>query len=293
MCSRFLLSILIVASCCRVAAQPAQDSFAFKRQKWAKARFEVDGAPLSELQIKWKSPKKSRYTFNEGVGDGVRKLFAGWLGNSSSSQEITLFLPGEIKASGNYPNWKAELVCPGEMEKTSTRVRNRDGSKSVETDKTVRVFWEQGAVGHLIEKDDSIGRFAITVHPLSDSSLTDEQRDFLQQVKPVSESKSFWTTTIPMDRSYVLRGQFRGQPLTICFHGALYRGAIYLNDSLLATFQSGWDDSNLLFSKKQQHQQYLLMQKGQDAGLQADALRLAALTRFVQSSVNKNFWDWD
>jgi len=291
-----MLRRLLLLCCVFVAsftvAQPIQDSFPFSRQKWAKAKFTVENAVLQELQVKWKSARKSRYSVGEGVNDAGRKLFASWIGNASSSQDVTLFLPGEIKTFSDLNDWKVELICPGEMVKSSTRVKNKDGSKSFETERQVHVFWEQGAIGHLIEKEDTISRFAVTVRPLSDS-LSEEQRMFLAQSRPASESKKFWTVEMPADRNYLLKGTLRGQPFLICFNGSLYRGNVYLNDTLLGTFQSGLDDGNLLFSKKMQQHQYLLLRKGLDTPGQSDGLRLAALIRFVQSSVTKNSWDWD
>ena len=163
---RFLFCFVTLVSLQPLAAQVAHDGFdSLVITKTKKAKYQMAGSVISSMELKWKNPKRSAYTPDEAVSDAARRLFTGIFGTDASSEEVTWELRHEIQTNAEDLDWNFTIYCAGALEKTSEKIRNSDGSKSVNTEKTGHLFWDRGASAVLLEKKDTIAAFVVSVNP--------------------------------------------------------------------------------------------------------------------------------
>jgi hypothetical protein len=278
----------LTLSCLHLWAQSPTagfDSLAITKTK--KTKYQVAHPLLTSMQLKTKTPKRSAYTLNDAVGDGIGKLFTSILPGVTSSEEMAWELQHDIETNIDSINWRLKIYCPGELEKTTERVRNSDGSKSVNTERMAILFWKKGSSGILLEKGDTIGRFKLTVDP--NDSLFYRTRDLFSAPATAISIERRWQSE-PILRDFVLAGKFRDDQLQIFFDARLLKAWIYRNNTLQAVFQSDFLDLDKP-SLRRAAPIYLLCRPGLTETELADCIQLAGLSRLVASSVNTDSWE--
>ena len=280
-------------------AQPSTvtfDSLAIVKPKKGKTQYELVNAPLSEIRLKWKSPRRGPHTAAQMAGDATRNLLTSILGGAiSTSQDMDWKLTSELNTNVDSLNWRIELFCTGELEKESRRVKNEDGSRSLEKQKTAHLFWEKGTSGVIIEKEDTIGRFDVYLTSLDDSTLTTETRYIFEErdQRPTDP----WGFNFH-GADYSLKGKFREKEIQVFFNGETNKGWIYLEGKMVSFFQSDNEPpgsgSVVMIGKKskatvQRLTPYLLHDKTTPL---IDCLRLGMMSRLVEGAVSRNSWEY-
>jgi hypothetical protein len=281
-------------------AQPSTenfDSLAIAKPKTAKTQYELLNDSLSAIQLKWKNPKRGPHTVGQMAGDASRNMLTSILGGTiATSQDMNWELTTELSTNNDNHNWKVVLFCSGELEKESHRVRNDDGSHSLEKQKTAHLFWEKGTSGVIVEKEDTIGRFEVYFLPLEDSSLTGETLAIFEErdLRPVDPWGFNFHGT-----HYTLKGIFRGEKMQVLFNGETNKGWIYLKGRLVSLFQTDNEPrgsgTTVIIGKKAKSKApprlapYLLYDKNNSV---VDCLRLGMMSRMVEGSVSQNSWDY-
>jgi hypothetical protein len=285
--------------CSELLAQPSTQSFdslPITKPKKGKTEYELANPTLNQISLKWKRPKRSPHTAGQMAGDASRNLITSILGGTiSTSQDMAWQFATELNTNTNNLNWRVELFCSGELEKESHRVRNDDGSHSLEKQKTAHLFWEKGTSGLIIEKEDTVSRFILTIVSIYDSSLSEDARPVFEErdSRPVDP----WGSNFH-GAHYILKGSFRGDEMQVLYNGSTNKGWIYLKGTLVSLFQSDNEPpgagSVVMIGKKYKSASprlapYLLFDK---TTVLIDCLRLAMMSRLVEESVSHNSWDY-
>ena len=280
-----LLTVLSLHSLSAQSPTMGFDSLAISRVK--KTKYQLEHPVLTSMQLKTKSPKRSAYTLNEAIGDGIGKLFTAILPSLTSSEEMNWELQHDIETNIDSINWRLKMYCPGELEKTTERVRNSDGSKSVNVERMALLFWHRGSSAILLERGDTIGSFMVSINP-NDSLFYRTRHLFATPATAVMRERR-WQAD-PALKDFVLAGKFRDDQLQIFFDAAVLKAWIYRNKTLQAVFQSDLIDLDKP-SLRRTAPMYLLSRPGLKERELADCALLAGLSRLVATSVNTESWE--
>jgi hypothetical protein len=185
-----------------------------------------------------------------------------------SAKEVDWYLTSTIRTSNPKLDWTFDVYCPGYVEKERTRVKNDDGSFSVETNYVNKFLWQSGAIGFVIEAGDSIGWHYVYRFPRTDSAVRKWSRMVYKgnPEHPVVNYKEF-----------ALIGEFTGKESAILFNSEDNRIYIYNGSELSGIYQCQ-NPPKLTLSKKKRkpfEQPFLLVNTMLSAWGRMDVLRLA------------------
>jgi hypothetical protein len=282
----FITSFNVVAQ-----ATTGFDSLSIIKPKPRKASYELQNAPLSIVQLKWKNPKRSKHTLGNMAGDGARNLLTSILGgHNTTAQSMDWQMSQELNTNVDSLNWKIDLFCSGELEKESHRVKNDDGSHSLDTKKTAHLFWEKGTSGYVLEKEDTIMQFVVALSPFNNTSFNEEKNTiYLERQMGASDPGGYNFT----GANYYLNGRFRDQNLEVFFNGSVHKAWMYVDKKLLAMFQTtneGESRNRRIDKKAARIAPYFLYDKGSSISL-TDLLRLGMMGLLIEESVSHNSWE--
>ncbi len=296
-----LLLALLLFICSDVAAQEGAGAFEqlpIQKPRPGRLRYTSELTGFEEVQLKLKDPKRSPNTFSGATGDATRNVLAGLFGgNISTSESMTYLLRGELETDKKASDWQVLLFCPGQLEKTSTRVRNNDGSKSVQTERTTTLFWAEGAYGMLLADKDTLARFNVSTQPMRHAELNKQINGlFDRAAQQFRNDRSLLLReylTVPRSLHFTATGSFRGKELVLLFDDYERIAWIFLNGALQGVFRADTDDYEGMFvaaSARNRVQPYLLCPAGADESVRADCLRLALFGRLLFSAINQPEW---
>jgi len=210
-------------------------------------------------------------------------LFSG-LGFNSSADGYWK-VSGTIQGNDTLPFWTVFLFCGGRIDKTRERVKDDDGSWSVETQKTNYYFWDDDAGGIIIEGLDTIGNFFI--------NMDLKKNEFLKQWSPyifpenMNGTGSGSVAAVPplpgnaTGGDYEVSGKLRNTPFTLVQNGANRKVWIFMGDSLVSIFQGDLDYFGV--KKKYRNSPYILVNNENLTGERRDILRLAIVSRYMNN----------
>jgi hypothetical protein len=210
-------------------------------------------------------------------GGGLMTLVTGIGWNSSSA--AVWKVSSRISCNDSLADWTVVLFCQGELERTRERVRDSDGSWSVEKDEVPHYFWDRKAAGIIIEGTDTIGYFDICTNPRSDSLMKEYAGLVLPPLKEGgSAARMTWFVVgrpgAGMD--YGITGKLAGKPFWL-IHNGLDRKVWISYDSLLSgRFQSDLDLPQV--SKKYRINPCLVINSGIQPDNRRDLFRFAVLS---------------
>jgi len=195
-----------------------------------------------------------------------------------STKDVDWYLASAIRTSNPELDWLLEVYCPGYVEKERTRVKNSDGSYSVETNYVNRFSWDKGAIGFIIEKGDIIGWHYVYRFPRTDTAA---QR-WSQIVYKGNQEHAAMNY-----REFALIGQFTGKESGILFNSADNRIYIFNGNDLSGLYQCQKPPEFKLSKKKRKPfaQPYLLVNHSLTAWERIDILRLAMEGIRMKSSI--------
>jgi len=126
-----------------------------------------------------------------------------------SAKEVDWYLASAIRTSNPRLDWTFDVYCPGYVEKERTRVKNDDGSFSVETNYVDKFLWHERAICFIIEAGDSIGWHYVYRFPRTDSAAQ-KWSHMVYKGNPVPQAVNY--------REFALIGEFTGKESGILFN---------------------------------------------------------------------------
>lgn len=260
------------------------------RKPWAgRLVYETDLPQLSKVTLKIKDPKRSAATTGRVAGDAARNLLSGLTGiNVSSSHDMRFLIQGILQTNREEDEWRLHLYCPGELEKTSSRTRNADGSKSVQVSKTTQLFWGAGANGYLHSGNDTAGRFRLYMAPLADSMLHAHFKELFAGAAQTFGHQP--VTTLPDRLHFAAVGTLRQKPLVVLFESSERVAWIFVDKQLAGVLRSDTDEYEGLFGGNTRNRVSPFLLYRSELPELADCLRLAMLSRLLYRTVSQDLW---
>jgi hypothetical protein len=285
--------ILLIAVMLLVQNLPGQtgkssyDSVLIIKPKEYKNFYKFSDGGAKEIQFTNKNPKLVKNRPNSGLrdfGNGTLTALTG-LGFNSEADGIWE-VEGTIKCNDTLPDWNVRLFCEGYQTEDRERVKNDDGSWSVDTKESNFYNWDNNANGLLMEGIDTIGFFIISMNPREDTLLKPlSENIFGPQETPQnfnSKNHNFFRGMPAPFMEYATFGKFRGKNLAMIRNSTDHKVWIYMDNFLTGMFRS--DLKNSASNKKNSQLSYLFINSNILSPDRRDLFRLAIMSRFLQNS---------
>jgi hypothetical protein len=290
---RLLLSLVCLVAVSFVSGQEVitdLDSIRVVKPKMRQSIYQFVDFGSKELQFEntgmefIKDPKTPKLN---GLGSTAFTSITGL--NSSSKKEGYWKVSGLIHCNDTLPGWHVTLYCDGYIEKERERVRNDDGSWSVETNEQKVCYWDQDPFGVILENIDTIGSFQINMK-LTEDGLLSRWQPFIFPTKSFSQTagskKSSWViTSFLMEKDFEIRGKFHEKDFVLIQTGFNHKVWIFIDESLAGMFQG--DNDNPGVTKKHRNAPYMLINKEIPGCDRRNIFRLAAMSRYINSYVSE------
>ncbi|MDX9930695.1 MAG: hypothetical protein RBS37_12680 [Bacteroidales bacterium] len=263
------------------------DSVAFVSAKLAFDRFTFLNGGLREIKVKDRGIKLARDKARAITRDAGNELLTIITGiGFDSSDEANLKVAGTVICNDGLPDWEIVLFCEGTQEKTRERIRDNDGSISVNTETLNTCYWGKDAVGMLTEGNDTISFFRIVMNPREDSLLKPMAGYFFLppgvQQTAKTDNMAYFVSSLTTINDHGIQGVFRGQPFSIISDGRQNKSWIFCNDKYACMLFSG----NLMHNKsKGVPDPYLIINDIESGPARHDMFRLAMVCRFLDYSL--------
>jgi hypothetical protein len=221
------------------------------------------------------------------VGNFSLTLITGFGFNSSADGYWKV--SGTIQCNDTLPYWSVFLYCGGRIDKTRERVKDEDGSWSVETQKTNYFFWNEDAGGIIIEGLDTIGNFFINMDPAKNELFNKWSANILSQQKVESGTGS-GSTAIPIiynatGKDYEVSGKFRNTNFTLIQNGNNRKVWIFIDNLLVGVFQGDIDYPGV--KKKYRNSPFILVENDTIVVKKRDIIRLAVMSRYLNNYLSR------
>lgn len=265
------------------------DSLVIEKIKSFKSIYKLNHPDLKEISIFSPQPKavtKIPKKFWGNMAEGAITLFSGF-GTGSSEDAIWITENRLITTNLQY-TWDIPLYFPGTFSKDRARVRNEDGSTSIETRKGIFIDWKNGAEGFIIEKKDTIGRFSLETDILDDA-FSNNWIDKISIDGKYVESKLKKYRQGEMNYHFRLKGTFRDNEFCIINHGNLYRSLIFINGKPVAIYQS--EPDFIILKKKDRVHPFILTEININETMKTDLYRLAFLSNMIAKAIRIDFYE--
>ena len=250
-------------------------------------RFEETG--VKEIQILDNHIELVRYkpnAFIRDIGNGALTALTGF--GFSSTTDGNWKISGTIQCNDTLSDWIINLFCEGYLQKNRERVKDDDGSWTVETNETNVYSWEKNASGLIMESQDTIGYFLIIMNPREDTLMKTWSDDILPEKVASDNAKSKIKVTVSWKpvpgNDYGIVGKFRNKDFFIIRNGTDRKVWISIDNILRCKFQSDLDYPGL--SKKYRIMPYLLINNNIPGQDRRDLFRLAILSCFLNNYLN-------
>jgi len=241
--------------------------------KGNKKKYSVEGSTIGYIELAGYNPAIVHKLAKFGgdlVGESLTSLTGIGFGGT---RDVEFVYPGHIKTSMPDYNWQMNIYCDGSITTERNRVKNSDGSHSVETTEQRYYYWERGTRGIIIENGDTISRYQIISYPHSDSIASEYIR-----IVTSRENENGYSLLNPVWK-YVLYGEFRGKECAILFNSS--ENIIYnVEDDELKSIMVT-NNYSTRYKKKDQIEIKLLAQENSDKNQENDILRMAMFGQFL------------
>lgn len=259
------------------------DSIPISKPRMIQDTYHLNHHILNEITVVKRKPKAADDIPRGFLGNFSEGAFTLLTGVNTSSSDSSLWMTNnELTANDADYTWNIHLFFPGELRKSRERVKNDDGSTSVETDKWIEVDWRKGAYGLIVEKNDTIGRFTMVTNLQSEP----ESLDWLSRLEKESTAiRSKLEKHVPgqMNDDFNISGSFYGKSFTIISSGRNYKSIILVENTPLGIFQSKPDIP--FIGKKNRIESYLLINKALSGNMEIDLFRLSMLSRLITKTI--------
>jgi hypothetical protein len=234
-----------------------------------RSEYILDDSTINSISIHTSAVKQMNdvhFSFGGDILRGALTLATGI--GIGGSENVDWYLASVIRTNNPKLDWMLDVYCPGYIEKERTRVKNDDGSYSVETNYTDRFSWQSGAIGFIIESGDTIGWHYIYKNPRTDTAL--RMHAILVFQERVGHS-SF------NNREFALLGELAGNKNVIVYNTDDNRIYLFTGELLTGIFQCQKPPPQIAFGKKKRKVSptYLLLNANHTQWERMDVLRLA------------------
>jgi hypothetical protein len=286
----FLLAFLMALSI--VSGQEVTtdlDSVRVNKPKMRQSIYQFIDFGSKEIQIEdtktvlIKDPETSKLN---GLGSNVFTSLTGL--NSSSKKEGYWIVTGLIHCNDTLPDWNVTLYCEGYIEKEREKVRNDDGSWSIETNEQKVFYWDKDPYAVILENLDTLGSFQINMK-LTEDDLLSRWHPFIFPTKSFSQTagtkKSSWViTSFITEKDFEIRGKFHEKDFVMIQTGFNHKVWIFIDGALAGMFQA--DNDNPGVTKKHRNAPYMLINKEIPASDRRNIFRLAIMSRYLNDYVS-------
>ena len=192
---------------------------------------------------------------------------------STSSDDLTNWiLEHEVRCRDKSLSWKVPTYCLGKKEVKRERIDD-----TVEKTSVVSADLSLGANGFIIDQQDTIGAFTLSINPDSSqakllSNLVNDSKWVVDRYQRVNKR----TGGIYAGRDYVITGIFRGRPFTMATSGSISRSVLLVDDQPQIIFQR--DPPFITLGKKNRVLPHLLYRTGLTDKEKVDYLRMAMVS---------------
>ena len=272
------------------------DSIPFSKPKRMFKIYEFNHTVLTKASYGKQNIKKaenSRYSTKDAAkdfgADVAEAIFGGFF-ESTTSKEVEWLMLSTIHCNNEWLNWDIEMYCHGELHKEKVKVENNDGSKSVQTIKTILMDWEAGASAFIIENERAIGKFIVINRPRDDSLFYQANKDVFDEPKVILKSaykNKFYTDALNRNlNEYAVVGKFRDENFVLIANGETRNMWFFINGKLMCVFQPDLDD--LMIRKKDRIMPYILIDNEVTESQLVDWFRLTLVSRYFSTTIGKN-----
>lgn len=245
--------------------------------------YNIDDTTINSVSIHNSAVKQIQnvhFSFGGDVLRGALTLVTG-LG-IGGSENVDWYLASVIRTNNPELDWILDVYCPGYIEKERTRVKNDDGSFSVETNYVDKFSWHKGALGFIIETGDTIGWHYVYKNPRTDTAL----RMYALQVYQGEKSHSSVNY-----REFALLGELAGNKSVILYNIENNRIYLFSGNGLTGIYQCQKPPPQIAFGRKKRRvspQPYLLVNNELSHWERMDLLRLAMVGLRMKNAI-ENF----
>jgi len=261
-----------------------------KPSKW-KRNYVINAAGLTKVVIKKGKPKRTHSSFEELPPDlnlDYNASFGdGNIGIQWSRPDI-FRLKSTLDCNSDALSWHTHLYCPGIMEKTRNFQKMEGGGRTITGGKNIYLYWNLHSNGFIIENQDTICCFIISMNSRSDSALIPFSREVysgsVSPLKSSSKNRGYLERISSPVKEFGIYGTFRQKDFALLTNGLTYQSFIYLDKHPASVFQSDIDFQQML-KKADRIQPYLLPGAEKDENTLQDLLRLALLSRYLTTTL--------
>lgn len=258
------------------------DSLPITKAKSGKDVYQVNH-PVKQLEIRYEKPEAvSLIPRKSGFFDGALTLLTG-IGTSSTTESSWL-LSSKINSLEKFDDWDALLFVEGEYIKNRERIKNDDGSVSMDTQKGVVVHWDKGAYGLVRHHSDTLAVFQVS-QELSKDSLSSIWLSTLRHHGKSVGNKIRKYDPYGSGSDLYISGVFRNKPFLLITDGRSYQSILVINGEPMALFQQ--NTPFIILSKKDKVWPYILYPSDLSTPESSDFIRLALLTVMVRTYQSK------
>lgn len=258
------------------------DSLPITKAKSSKDVFQLNH-PVKQLDIHYKKPEAvSLIPRKSGFFEGALTLLTG-IGTGSSTESSWL-LSANINSIEKSDAWDALLFVEGEYIKNRERIKNDDGSVSIDTQKGVVIHWDKGAYGLVRHHADTLAVFQVS-QELNKDSLNEMWLSTLRNHGRAVSNKLKKYDPYGSGSDLYINGVFRNKPFLLITDEQSYQSLLVINGEPMALFQQ--NTPYIILSKKDKVRPYILCRSGLSSSESSDFIRLALLTVMVRTYQSK------
>jgi hypothetical protein len=289
---KILLAILFSLAMFDAAAQnilAEYDSIPVSKPKMKYKVYQFNNPLLQEISIDYGKPKtmdEEPNKFWKNLGGGAFTLFTGL--STETSEEKLWVTKNELKSDNNEYSWDIHFFFVGEYSKTRDRIKNEDGSVSVETNKGVYINWSNPTYGLILEKNDTIGNFTVITNLQSDGTSQKWLSKLENESSVVPTKKSKFVPEQWHD-DFKIAGNYKGKSFQIIVSGRNIKSLILFDNKPVAIFKD--EPALVVLGKKNRIEKYLLHEKMIGDAEIIDLFRLSVLSRLLANLVSIDFYE--
>lgn len=265
------------------------DSIPVSKPKMKYKIYQFNNPLVQEISIVYGKPKamaEKPHKFWKNLGGGALTLFTGL--STETSEEKLWVSKNELKTNNSEYAWDIHFFFEGEYSKTRDRIKNDDGSVSVETAEGVYIDRGKPIYGLILEKNDTIGNFTVITDLQSDVVC----RNLLSKMEnesPVVPAKQSKFIPEQWHDDFKIEGFYKGKPFRIIVNGRVIKSLILFDNKPVAIFKD--EPAAILLGKKNRIKKYLLHEKMIGDAEIIDLFRLSILSRLLAYSVSADFYE--
>ncbi len=280
---RILLSVLLLAvvhSVCKAQEMiSVMDTIKFTQTNYSPIELTLSDTLINLMSLENATAKQMNDVHFKTGGNMLRGMITLATGfGIGDAKDVDWYLTSDIQTNNPELDWKMDVYCPGNVEKQRSRVKNENGSYSLETYYVNTFLWNKGALGFIIEKNDTIGWHYVHREPRTDTAV----QKWARQVYPPDQEYSLVNY-----QEFALLGEFTGKESSIYYNSISDRIYIFSDQGLKGIFQCQPPPPQNLFKKKKRipPQPYLLADNSLTAWERIDLLRLAMVGLRMKSAI--------